>query len=58
MNLWLKLVTRSELVTSDTLTVVNHHSWAAEGWGQLVTLPANFSSLQQPLLVNFDISIW
>ena len=44
-------------MTSDTLTAVNHHSWTAESWQQLMTLPTNFSGLQQPSLVNFDNSI-
>ena len=43
-------------MTLDTCTVVNHHSWAAEGGQQFVTSPTNFSSFQQPLLVSFDIS--
>ena len=43
-------------VISDTHTAVNHHSWAAEGWRQLVTSPTNFRGLQQISLVNFDVS--
>ena len=43
-------------VTSDTLTVVNHHSLAAEGWQHLVTSPIKFSDLQRPSLVTLDVS--
>ena len=43
-------------MTSYTCTVKNHHSWADEGWGQLVTLATNFNSFQEPSLVSFDIS--
>ena len=39
----------AEGVISDTCMVVSHHSWAAEGWCQLVT-STNFSSLQQPVM--------
>ena len=43
-------------VVADTLAVVNHHSWAAGGGRQLVISPTNSGSLQQSLLVNFDVS--